>query len=427
MKINEFFTRNKIPLNGRILVLAISGGPDSMALLDMMVQLKEEKNFQLVIAHFDHQLRLDSSQEAILIKDYCQKHNLIFENGYWRKEDQPQVGIEAAARHYRYAFLTKIVNKYQADYLVTAHHNDDLLENILLKFIRSGNPTEMNSLQEIGQMHGTGLLRPLLHYSKQELLDYDLKRQIRFINDETNAQDETMRNRLRHYVVPLLKKENQALKENVLRFSEQMDILTTLANQKIQELGQPETFLGISYRIPWDKFKDLSAQERAFYWQDFIWHNWHRRVNQNLAGFHLEQYQGYWYLWPTNLKAEIKFSPISVEEKFNFNNYAFIISRHFYDERKCIGAFWAKEKNFFVGNLQPGSKLKLQNGQHAKAKKMFAQAGIPNFLRQFCLTIYNSKREPIWLQKTYQEQEWVENGQRYYVYLLKKCKNGLKH
>lgn len=426
MRIIDFFTQNKIPLTNQTFVLAVSGGPDSMALLNMMVSIKEKYQLTLIAAHFDHQLRPDSGQEESLIKNYCQKYNLIFENGYWDKQKQPKVGIEAAARHYRYAFLTKVVNKYQANYLVTAHHNDDLLENILLKFIRSGNPLEMNSLQEIGQMHGTTLLRPLLNFSKQELLNYNLKNHISFIEDETNAEDDTMRNRLRHYVVPLLKKENPTLKENGLRFIKQMNTLTSLAQKKIQEIEQPELFLEVSYRLKIDQLAELSAQEQVYFWQNFIWLKWHRRVNSNLAGYHLEKYQGYFYLWPEDLQTVKTFTAVKAEEKFTFNSCVFVISTQADKSYSCVGNFWTDGEKFFIGNLQPGIKLKLQNGQHAKAKKMFAQAKIPNFLRNFCLTIYNNKREPIWLQKTYQEQEWIKNGQRYYVYLLKKCKNNPK-
>ena len=118
------------------------------------------------------------------------------------------------------------------NYLLTAHHGDDLLENILLKFIRSGNPEEMNSLQDIGSMHGVVLLRPLLAYSKQELLEYDQEREIDYVIDSTNTEDETVRNRLRHHVVPLLKEENPNLISNALRFSEKMSPFPDSAMRK---------------------------------------------------------------------------------------------------------------------------------------------------------------------------------------------------
>ena len=118
--------------------------------------------------------------------------------------------------------MTKVVKEINADYLLTAHHGDDLLENILLKLIRSGNPEEMNSLQEVGKMNGVPLLRPLLSYSKKELLEYDKAHQLNFIEDSTNQEDSTIRNRLRHHIVPFLKAENPDLLENALRYSHEM-------------------------------------------------------------------------------------------------------------------------------------------------------------------------------------------------------------
>ena len=218
MKINDFFEDNGIELNNKKFLVAASAGPDSMALLDMLQKMK----VQVIAAHFDHQLRSDSKNETKILQEYCKKYDIPLFTAVWAKDEQPAAGIEAAARDARYAFLTQIAKKEKADYLLTAHHGDDLLENILLKFIRSGNPEEMNSLQAVGVMHGVSLLRPLLAYSKQELFEYDRKNGIEFITDSTNNEDETMRNRLRHHVVPLLKKENPALIANALNYSKKM-------------------------------------------------------------------------------------------------------------------------------------------------------------------------------------------------------------
>ena len=215
MKINDFFEDNGIELNNKKFLVAASAGPDSMALLDMLQKMK----VRVIAAHFDHQLRSDSKNETKILQEYCKKYDIPLFTAVWAKDEQPAAGIEAAARDARYAFLTQIAKKEKADYLLTAHHGDDLLENILLKFIRSGNPEEMNSLQAVGVMHGVSLLRPLLAYSKQELFEYDRKNGIEFITDSTNNEDETMRNRLRHHVVPLLKKENPALNRTFLQIT----------------------------------------------------------------------------------------------------------------------------------------------------------------------------------------------------------------
>ena len=329
-----------------------------MALLDMLKNLQAKKNFQLMAAHFNHQLREDSEEESELLKKYCDEKNVPLFIAKWPKEEQPQVGIEAAARHARYAFLTQIAKENKADYLLTAHHGDDLLENILLKFIRSGNPEEMNSLQRVGEMHGVKLLRPLLGYSKDELLQYNQAHRIDFITDSTNQADETMRNRLRHHVVPLLKKENPALIKNALFFSQKMDELIDYVDEKNIAVGQLERFLNVAYRIKSEKLKRLTTKERTFFWQRMIWQKYHRRVNENLGNFAVIEYQNYFYLYKKQNISEVKKQVISLNQPFVFKNRKMVL----YTERKAgiklIGDFWFKPNTAFsVGELTAGNDL----------------------------------------------------------------------
>ena len=416
MKVVDFFRKNGIDLESKTLLVAASGGPDSMALLDMLKNLQAKKNFQLMAAHFNHQLREDSEEESELLKKYCDEKNVPLFIAKWPKEEQPQVGIEAAARHARYAFLTQIAKENKADYLLTAHHGDDLLENILLKFIRSGNPEEMNSLQRVGEMHGVKLLRPLLGYSKDELLQYNQAHRIDFITDLTNQADETMRNRLRHHVVPLLKKENPALIKNALFFSQKMDELIDYVDEKNISVGQLERFLNVAYRIKSEKLKRLTTKERTFFWQRMIWQKYHRRVNENLGNFAVIEYQNYFYLYKKQNISEVKKQVISLNQPFVFKNRKMVL----YTERKAgiklIGDFWFKPNTAFsVGELTAGSKLLLQNGHHVKAKKKFAENAIPLALRPFCLAIY-AENEPIFVEKIYQNQNWIKNGKHYFLY-----------
>lgn len=416
MKVVDFFRKNGIDLESKTLLVAASGGPDSMALLDILKNLQAKKNFQLMAAHFNHQLREDSEEESELLKKYCDEKNVPLFIAKWPKEEQPKVGIEAAARHARYAFLTQIAKENKADYLLTAHHGDDLLENILLKFIRSGNPEEMNSLQRVGEMHGVKLLRPLLGYSKDELLQYNQAHRIDFITDLTNQADETMRNRLRHHVVPLLKKENPALIKNALFFSQKMDELIDYVDEKNIAVGQLERFLNVAYRIKSEKLKRLTTKERTFFWQRMIWQKYHRRVNENLGNFAVIEYQNYFYLYKKQNISEVKKQVISLNQPFVFKNRKMVL----YSERKAgiklIGDFWFKPNTAFsVGELTAGSKLLLQNGHHVKAKKKFAENAIPLALRPFCLAIY-AENEPIFVEKIYQNQNWIKNGKHYFLY-----------
>lgn len=415
MQIDNFFKENHLPLTGKTLVVAVSGGPDSLALLDLLYQIKKRYHFKLISAHLDHQLRSDSLEEEKVITAYCKNKNIQLVNEIWPQNIHPVTGIEAAARKYRYNFLVKVMQQNQGDYLLTAHHMDDLLENILLKFIRSGYPSEMNSLKPISKIQGMTLLRPLLSKKKEDLLLYDHKRQISYVIDKTNNEDDTLRNKLRHHVIPLLKKENKQVGRNALRFSHQVSLLTAIANNSFAQLKQPEPFLGIAYRLEINALEGLSSDEKCAFWQNFIWRKWHERVNKNLANFTLIAYQGFFYLF-NELPSLPIFQKVDVGQKFSFNNRKFLLSLESEESLKLIGQFVAEnKKQIRVGSIRPGTKLLLQNGNHARSKKKFAQSSIPNILRPYCLTIYAGDKV-VFIERTYSNQMVSSNETNYFLY-----------
>ncbi|MDF7639476.1 tRNA lysidine(34) synthetase TilS [Lactobacillus sp. ESL0791] len=412
----DFFKAHNLPLINRKLVVAVSAGPDSMALLALLNEEKRRYHFQLVAAHFDHQLRADSAKEAKIIKQYCAEHDIVFVSGKWQRHGPLKKGVEAAARKARYAFLVETVNQYHGDYLLTAHHNDDLLENILLKFIRSGDPSEMNSLQAVGSMHGVILLRPLLTWTKAELLAFDQAHQIAFVTDETNLADDTQRNRLRHHVVPLLKEENPKLGQNALNFSKKISLLNGFIDKEFAKIGPPQLFLNVAYRLSVQALNGLTSAQQRLYWQHFIWQKWHLRVNEHLAGFVLVTYRGYFYLSRGNLQPTAARLPVKLDQQFSFNGRQLVLTTTINKDLHCLGSFYAKpQQNFAVGPLPAGAKLLLQNGQHVKSKKKFAENSIPANLRPFCLTIY-AGTEPVFVEQTYKQQTFSRLNRHYYLY-----------
>ncbi|WEV38382.1 tRNA lysidine(34) synthetase TilS [Lactobacillus sp. ESL0680] len=418
-KIADFFEQNDLPLASKTLVVATSGGPDSMALLAMLNHLQDQYHLKIVAAHLDHQLRPDSSAEAAVIKQYCSGKQIKIINTVWPVELHPHTGIEAAARSFRYAFLAKVMRQEHGDYLLTAHHGDDLLENILLKFIRSGNPSEMNSLQPVSQWQGVLLLRPLLTYNKEQLFEYDRREQVQFVEDTTNAADDVLRNRLRHHVVPLLKQENSAIGLNALRYSQQMSILTDLAVRAFAAVTLPEPFLGFAYRQQESALDQLSEQEQIAYWQNFIWQTWHVRVNENLAGFELLNYQKYWYIMPVELPPVPKSEPIKLDTEFKWGTRRLVVSKTSCPLGQLLGQFKAKPVSQLIAcSLPQGAKLLLKNGQHVKSKKKFAQSGIPAVLRPYCLALVENK-QVLFVENAYSNQEADSDAEQYYVYNIK--------
>ncbi|MDF7672599.1 tRNA lysidine(34) synthetase TilS [Lactobacillus sp. ESL0701] len=418
-KIADFFKQNNLPLANKTLVVATSGGPDSMALLAMLSYLQKKYHLKIVAAHLDHQLRPDSSAEAAVIEQYCSGKQIKIINTVWPVELHPHTGIEAAARAFRYSFLAKVMRQEHGDYLLTAHHGDDLLENILLKFIRSGNPSEMNSLQPVSQWQGVLLLRPLLTYSKEQLFEYDHDEQVPFVEDTTNAADDVLRNRLRHHVVPLLKQENRAIGLNALRYSKQMSILTDLAARAFAAVTPPKPFLSFAYRQQESALIQFSEQEQLAYWQNFIWQTWHVRVNENLAGFELLKYQGYWYIMPVKLPTLPQARVVKLDEEFNWGSRHLLISKNSCSSGQLLGQFRVKSASQLVAySLPKGAKLLLKNGQHVKSKKKFAQNGIPAVLRPYCLALV-ANDQVLFVENAYSNQEVDFITDQYYVYNIK--------
>lgn len=191
-----------------------------MVLLHLLQQVQKQVGFELAVAHVNHQLREASDEEEAFLRDYCRKHQLPLYVKRW--ETLPVTGMEQAARAFRYAFFQKVMQDHYFDTLMTAHHSDDQLETMLMKMMRDGQLQNAGGMRERRAFAGGRLVRPLLHFSKEEITAYAYQQGIIFYEDETNQLLEVQRNRLRHEVVPLLKRENPQLLGHFQQLSEQL-------------------------------------------------------------------------------------------------------------------------------------------------------------------------------------------------------------
>ena len=166
-------------------IVAVSGGVDSVVLLDMLAKKGEH---ELVVAHFDHGIRPESDADARFVWALAQCYGLPCEV---RREELGAGASEELARARRYAFLRDIAAKYGNANIVTAHHQDDVVETIAINLARG---TGWRGLAVFGR---SDVQRPLLEYRKKELYDYALAHGLEWVEDETNRQDVYLRNRLR--------------------------------------------------------------------------------------------------------------------------------------------------------------------------------------------------------------------------------------
>lgn len=213
------FLRNEIKLNKQdIIVVGVSAGPDSMALLYILNDIRKEIPYKIVVAHVNHNLREESKEEAIFLEDYCKKNDCIFEQMVIEKYGDDNFHNEA--RNIRYNFYRKLIEKYNANYLMTGHHGDDLIETIMMRLVRGSTLKGYCGFNKIVDMSNYKIVRPLIYATKEELKDFDEKNNIPYRIDKSNFKDKYTRNRYRKYVLPFLKEEDTNVHDKFLKYSE---------------------------------------------------------------------------------------------------------------------------------------------------------------------------------------------------------------
>lgn len=211
---------NKILLDNSKIVIACSGGPDSMCLLDHLINEKKLKNLTIICAHVNHKMRIESEEEAVFVKEYCENNDVIFE--YMEITNYDDDNFHNQARIKRYEFFKRLLDKYNATYLMTAHHGDDLTETILMRIVRGSNLKGYIGFKKESNFYNYKMLRPLINVTKEEIEQYNEKNNISYVIDQSNEKDKYTRNRYRHVVLPFLKKEEKDVHKKFLKFSQEL-------------------------------------------------------------------------------------------------------------------------------------------------------------------------------------------------------------
>lgn len=191
---------------GDTVCCAVSGGADSMALLWGMYLLKDKLDIRLCAAHFDHGLRAEESdRDAAFVTDFCDSYRIPLHLGRGQVA-AGEKGLEAAARDARYAFLSTLPG-----WILTAHTADDNAETLLMHLIRG---TGLKGLGGISPVRGK-LIRPMLGITRHQVMAFLEEYGIPHVEDSTNAENDFLRNRIRHHIMPLLASENPRIAENL--------------------------------------------------------------------------------------------------------------------------------------------------------------------------------------------------------------------
>jgi len=257
-KVKAFLKQKGLDLHHKRILIGVSGGPDSLALLHFLWSIRKEYQFYLAAAHVDHMFRGEESYlEAKFVQHFCEEREIPFEMERINVPDYIRAtgkSSQLASRECRYSFFEKVISKQKLDYLALGHHGDDQVETILMRLTR-GSTGEARAGIPFSRPFGNAVIfRPFLCINRQQIEDYCIEQGLEPRRDPSNEKGIYVRNRFRKEVMPFLRKENPHVHEHFQRFSEEIQsdeaFLQELSVQKLNTVMKKKSKGEIHINIP---------------------------------------------------------------------------------------------------------------------------------------------------------------------------------
>ena len=243
---------------GDRIVLGVSGGPDSISMLNILNEIKDEFQFEIYVAHINHMIREEAEEDEKYVQDYCLKNNI---ECYVKRIDVQQVantkkiGTEEAGRNIRYEFFEEVLQK-----VGVAHNKNDKIETIIMNLLRGSG---LLGLKGIEPIRNDKYIRPLIECERQEIEQYCEQYQLNPRIDKTNFENDYTRNKIRNIVIPYIQKEfNPNLIETMDRLSQvatdESNYIDTQTQKVYQKLLVEKTEKQIVLRL-----KEFNEQDKV--------------------------------------------------------------------------------------------------------------------------------------------------------------------
>jgi tRNA(Ile)-lysidine synthase len=376
-------------LKGRKIGIAISGGIDSMVLLDLMSKLSKDLKIHLHVLHFNHKWREESHLDLKLVENFCKVKNIDFIQG---ENKTKNINNEEVAREQRYSFFEEIAKRHNLDFVCTAHHKDDFIETIIFRLLRGTGPKGLMPIKDFFQYSkDLTVFRPLLNLNKKEIVDYAKVNKISFNEDKTNKDISHKRNFIRKKILPLLEEVNSNYDQNLLNLSDlvfsqdkTLDHIYNNSTDLINSIGKHHI------KVNKKQFSKMSEYEQ----KSFI----------------------YWLMSKIKIKGNISkiqgvLDDISTSKKISLSKDIFLIStkEHIY---------FGPEKEETT-KLNKNSKLTFKeiklskfNGKYPKDNSMTAFANLSSYKRKSLKVRFRSPKDifqPLGFKKTTKLKNYLLN------------------
>ena len=221
-KVLETIKKYNLIEDGDRVIVGVSGGPDSISLLNILNRFKNNKilNFEIIAVHINHQIREEANDDEEYVKDYCEKNQIKFfakRIDVIKYANNNKMGLEEAGRKLRYEFFDEIVEKEKANKIAIAHNKNDKAETIIMNIIRGSG---ISGLRGIEPIRDGKYIRPIIDCERTEIEEYAKENKLNPRIDKTNFENECTRNKIRNIVLPYIQKEfNPNIIETMNRLS----------------------------------------------------------------------------------------------------------------------------------------------------------------------------------------------------------------
>ena len=382
--LNHFLEKGYFKDHSRV-VLALSGGLDSMFLFHLLSTYQEELGIELFLAHVNHKQRLESDHEEYELIKLAEQVGVPIYVAHFTGDFS-----EANARQFRYDFFREVMEKTSSTALVTAHHADDQAETIFMRLIRGVRLQHLSAIKERQTFDKGELIRPLLSFYKKDFPE------VEHFEDRTNKENHYFRNRVRNIYLPQLEKENIQLKRAFLEFGKEVSdyqiALTELSQTvNVEDLTQFLSFSEATQRVLLQQylscFADLNVTREQFQEIHHILKtkSQYRHCIKNGYGL-IKEYQ-HFQIGKIRPKSDEKSSEcvLNYQNQVHYEGYLFSFGIPLKGEN-VQKMNVSRETSLILRHRQPGDYL-IKNGHRKKLRRLFIDLKIPKEKREKAIII----------------------------------------
>ena len=376
--------------NHRKVLVAVSGGLDSMTLFHLLYQNREELEIELGIAHVNHKQRPESNMEEKELSNFAQQLGVKFFSSNFSGDFS-----EEKARRFRYRFFEEIMLTEGYTALVTAHHADDQAETVFMRLLRGARLRHLSGMTEVQPFANGELIRPLLYFHKQDFPD------ILHFEDKSNLQNDYLRNRIRNLYLPSLEKENPRFKDSLISLGKEVGNLQTalshltqgldITNLEVFERQIPEVqnFLLQEYL---KKFPSLNINKKQFEEILGILRTKANYLHPLKDGYELVKDYKHFEIRKISRRSDLKVGSILLEcgNQLQFWDYQFSFGTPLEGENVQAIAV-SRETPLLLRRRKTGDCLRLK-GHHKKLRRLFIDQKIPFEEREKAIVVEQNQQ-----------------------------------